>query len=41
MYDEEDYEKLKAYLYPEHGIDGQFAQMRELKEQHEKGEISL
>lgn len=37
MYDEEDYEKLKAYLYPEHGIDVQLARMRELKEQHEKG----
>ncbi len=41
MEDEDDYEKLLPYLYPEHGMDGQLNAMRSLKEGHERGDFPI
>ncbi len=41
MYDEADYERIKPYLFPEHGIDAQLEQMRQLKEGHDRGDYAI
>ena len=41
MEDEEDYEALLPFLYPEHGPDGQLDDMRLLKERHDAGEFPI
>ena len=41
MEDEDDYEALLPFLYPEHGPDGQLAEMRRIKEQHDRGDFPV
>lgn len=41
MEDEQDYEDLLPYLYPEHGLDAQLQAMRELKDSHDAGEFPI
>ena len=39
--DEEGYEKILPYLYPEHGPDGQIEAMKALKEGHDRGDYPI
>ncbi|MBO7403669.1 MAG: hypothetical protein J6V24_01795 [Clostridia bacterium] len=41
MEDEDDYEALLPFLYPEHGPDGQLDDMRRLKERHDTGDFPI
>lgn len=41
MEDEDDYERLLPFLYPEHGPDGQLAEMSRIKEQHDRGDFPV
>ena len=41
MEDEQDYENLLPYLYPEHAVDGVLENMRQLKERHDAGEFPI
>ena len=41
MEDEQDYEDLLPYLYPEHAVDGVLDSMRRLKDRHDAGEFPI